>query len=207
MKDDPLLVDRCPAACINYLSYNLSWNKSSWGNESWPRSWKYYLHTANPEVLLQTAPIKCSMNVCELYIWPHLMSFLDYWSLKIFLSAGPQIGWDECGCWVIASETKWFSIMPESKWREEAAEKWPKWAMLITSNQFCLLCSTGSPLPVLGEYPKKFPKHRNHPSPLWRMLDLNVKLSGVLSSVPSWGHSYGYLRLKTSCRQSCINTV
>lgn len=36
----------------------------------------------------------------------------------IFLSADPPIGWDEWGCGVMGSETQWFSIMPESKWKE-----------------------------------------------------------------------------------------
>lgn len=105
----------------------------------------------NPDVLPLTVPIKCLMNVCPSCTFDRILR--PFWNIDHRRSFS-WIGWDEWGCWVMASETKWFSIMPQSKWREEAAEIWPKWAMLITSNQFCMLGSSGPALPALGRYPK-----------------------------------------------------
>lgn len=65
-------------------------------------------------------PITCQMKECLNRTSNRtFMSFLEYWSGQRFSSLlDPRIGWDGWGCGVMASETEWFSIMPESKRRE-----------------------------------------------------------------------------------------
>lgn len=60
-------------------------------------------------------------NECvpELYISPYFMSILEYWSQKIFVSAGPWIGWDEWGCWVMASENDFPLCQSRSEGRRQ----------------------------------------------------------------------------------------
>lgn len=113
-------------------------------------------------------PITCQMKECLNRTSNRtFMSFLEYWSGQRFSSLlDPRIGWDGWGCGVMASETEWFSIMPESKRREGSV-----WEMTKVGNadhvkliQRALLLQAWSAR--IGQKKKKnpqLPQQQNHP--------------------------------------------
>lgn len=110
------------------LVFKLLQSNESRPHVSWSTTSIEMLGTDKPEVLLLVAPLCVSITLV-------LCPLVGYWSRNGFFSLlALRLAAMNGGCQVMASEPKWFSIMPESKWREEATEKWPKRAMLIRSD-------------------------------------------------------------------------